>query len=81
MIDTIRKSFEKITYPTLSFVGTDLHSGLARKLDTGEYVSVLLEDHWQTFQEGWEEAIKWLQSKDNPCYTDVISNGGMDPRK
>jgi hypothetical protein len=25
---------------------------LARKLDTGEYVSVLLEDHWQTFQEG-----------------------------
>jgi hypothetical protein len=81
MTDPIRKAFEKITYPTLSFVGTDLHSGLARKLDTGEYVSDALEDHWQTFQEGWEEAIKWLQSKDNPRYTDIVSDGGMDPRK
>jgi hypothetical protein len=39
-----------------------------------------LEDHWQTFQEGWEEAINYVKNRDNPSYTDVVSDGGMDPR-
>jgi hypothetical protein len=72
----IRKAFEEVTYLSLRATG----HGLRRNLK-GEYVSDALEDHWQTFQEGWEEAIKWLQSKDNTCYTDTISDGGMDPRK
>lgn len=81
MIDPVRKAFEETTYPTLQLAGTYTAHGLRRRQDTGEYVSDTLEDHWNTFQEGWEEAVKWLQNKDNPCYTDVISDGGMDPRK
>jgi hypothetical protein len=81
MTDPIRKAFEEVTYPSLQLVGIRTAHGLRRKLDTGEYVSDLLEDHWNSFQEGWEEAIKWLQNKDNSDYTDVISDGGMDPRK
>jgi hypothetical protein len=76
MSDPIRKAFEEVTYLSLRATG----HGLRRNLK-GEYVSDALEDHWQTFQEGWEEAIKWLQSKDNPRYTDIVSDGGMDPRK
>jgi hypothetical protein len=81
MTNPIRKAFEEVTYPTLQLAGTYTAYGLRRKLDTGEYVSDLLEDHWNTFQEGWEEAIKYLQNKNNPCYSDIISDGGMDPRK
>jgi 1,2-phenylacetyl-CoA epoxidase catalytic subunit len=76
MTDQIRKAFEEVTYLTLRATG----HGLRRRPD-GQYVSDTLEDHWQTFQEGWEEAIKYLQSKNNPCYSDIISDGGMDPRK
>jgi len=81
MTDPIRKAFEEVTYPTLQFAGTYTAHALRRRQDTGEYVSDLLEDHWNTFQEGWEEAIKWLQSKDSPGYTDIVSDSGMDPRK
>ena len=62
MTDQIRKAFEKVTYLSLRATG----HGLNRRQDNGQYVSDTLEDHWQTFQEGWEEAIKCLQNKDNP---------------
>jgi hypothetical protein len=39
-----------------------------------------LEDHWQTFQEGWESAIENVKRKNNPNYTDIVSDGGMDSR-
>ena len=39
-----------------------------------------IEDHWQTFQEGWESAIKFLKEKENNNYTDIISTGGYDER-
>lgn len=29
---------------------------------------------------GYHEAIRNLQNKQNSCYTDIISDGGMDPR-
>jgi hypothetical protein len=51
-----------------------------RRKPNGEYVSDSLEDHWQTFQEGWEEAVKYLKNKDNDSYSDIKSTGGMDPR-
>lgn len=70
MGNVIREAFERVTYPTLSVTG----HGLRRRLDTGEYFSVNLEDHWQTFQEGWEEAIKYLKSKDNGQYSDIVSD-------
>lgn len=77
MSNPIREAFERVTYPWL---GGTAH-GLRRRLDTGEYVSDILEDHWQTFQEGWECAIEHLKNKSNPAYTDIVSDGGMDTRK
>lgn len=76
MNDPIRKAFEEVSYLSLRATG----HGLRRNLK-GEYVSDTLEDHWQTFQEGWEEAVKYLKNKNDPGYTDIVSNGGMDPRK
>ncbi len=78
-VDPMRQAFENVTYPTLQYAGTYTAHGLRRK-PNGEYMSDLLEDHWNTFQEGWEEAIRHLKEKDNSCYTDIVSNGGMDPR-
>jgi len=76
MSDPIRQAFEIVCFPNFGVVsGYNLQRN--RK---GEYVDGTVEDHWQTFQEGWEEAIKHLTNKQNPCYTDIVSNGGMDPR-
>lgn len=53
MNERIRQLFESEVYP--SFPG--IAHGLRRK-DNGEYVSDALEDHWQTFQEGFEIAVR-----------------------
>lgn len=63
--DPIRKAFEEVTYLSLRATG----HGLCRNVK-GEYVSDALEDHWQTFQEGWEEAIKYLQERKNSEYSE-----------
>lgn len=76
MKNLIREAFETVTYS--SFGATGGH-GLRRK-PNGAYVSDMLEDHWQTFQEGWEEAIKYLKNKENGEYSDIVSDGGMDMR-
>jgi hypothetical protein len=31
------------------------------RLANGQYRNPVIEDHWQTFQEGWEEGIKWFK--------------------
>ena len=54
MSDPMRDLFENMVYP--SFGVTSGHS--LRRKPNGEYVSDALEDHWQTFQEGWECAIE-----------------------
>lgn len=75
-IDVIREVFEEKVF--LNFVSTA--HGLRRK-PTGEYVSDMLEDHWNTFQEGWEYAIEYLKKKESGTkYSDIASDGGMDPR-
>jgi hypothetical protein len=79
MNDPIREAFETITYSTLNIAGTRTGHGLRRKLN-GEYVSDLLEDHWNTFQEGWECAVEHLKQRNNTQYSDIVSDGGMDPR-
>ena len=79
MNDPMRKAFEEITYSALNIVGSRTGHGLRRK-ENGEYVSDLLEDHWNTFQEGWEAALDMLKQKTNNQYSDIISDGGMDPR-
>jgi hypothetical protein len=78
-VDPMRHAFETITYSSLNIAGSPTAHGLRRKLN-GEYVSDLLEDHWNTFQEGWEAAIDHLKNKTNDSYSDIVSDGGMDPR-
>ena len=73
--DPVRQAFETVCYP--NFPGQS--HGLRRR-PSGEYVSDSLEDHWQTFQEGWEYAIAYVNESDNPQYSGIISDGGMDPR-
>ena len=75
MNNKVREIFENLVFP--NFVSTAY--GLRRK-ENGEYVSDMLEDHWNTFQEGWEYAIEYMKKKDNPQYSDIISDGGMDSR-
>ena len=53
--DPLRRAFESITYSSLNIAGSGTGHGLRRK-PNGEYVSDLLEDHWNTFQEGWDAA-------------------------
>ncbi len=77
--DPMREAFENVTYLSLQCAGSPTAHGLRRK-PNGEYVSDALEDHWQTFQEGWEEAIRHLTAKANASYTDIVSTGGVDPR-
>jgi hypothetical protein len=60
-MESMRKAFEEVTYPTLQLAGTYTAHGLRRRHDTGEYVSDMLEDHWQTFQEGWEAGIEYFK--------------------
>lgn len=40
----------------------------------------LAEHRYNGFIKGWKAAIEHLTSKQNSCYTDIISDGGMDPR-
>lgn len=80
MNDPMREAFENITYTTLSIAGSHTGHGLRRK-ENGEYVSDLLEDHWNTFQEGWEAALEAMKKRTNSQHSDVVSDGGMDPRK
>lgn len=46
---TMRLLFEEKVYPSFSWSKHGL-----RQKKSGEYVSDILEDHWQTFQEGFE---------------------------
>ena len=72
----IRQAFERDCYPNFS---PDSAHGLRRK-ESGEYISDTLEDHWQTFQEGWESAIEHLKNRTSENFSDIVSDGGMDPR-
>lgn len=54
MNDPIREAFERICVPAFK---SDSYGTGARKLN-GEYAMATLEDHWQTFQEGWEAATE-----------------------
>jgi|GEM_PF-1437271 len=77
-VKIIREAFEKTCLPSFS----NLNS---HKKPNGEYVSPILEDHWQTFQEGWEAALEHLLNISVSAYSDTytggpISTGGLDPR-
>ena len=84
MNDIIREAFERET--AQSFVGMDCvydykcGTKSFPRNNKGEYINSVVEDHWQTFQEGWECALEHLKQKTNLLYTDIISDGGMDRR-
>lgn len=75
MKDIIREAFETVCFPNFGL----LNSGLERD-HQGIYYNHTVEDHWQTFQEGWDSAIEYLKNKESVGYKDTISNGGYDPR-
>lgn len=78
MNDIIREAFEQVSAPSFG------HELTFPKNAKGEYVDPKLEDHWQTFQEGWETAVDYfrdyIKQKQNPDYSDIVSTGDMDPR-
>lgn len=51
---------------------------------TGQYANAELEAHWQTFQDGWLAMALYLKNKQpskySDEYTDLVSDGGLDPR-
>ena len=52
MNDRIRELFEENVFPSFALGET------LRRNNKGEYISANLEDHWQTFQEGFELAVE-----------------------
>lgn len=73
-----REFFEKITCPNFGIYE------VTKRKKNGEYLSDIVEDHWQTFQEGWDCAIEYLKNKtvstNSDKYTDIVSNGKNDIR-
>ena len=69
----IRKAFEEVTCANFSM-------SQIPKNRAGEYMNPILTEHWQTFREGWEAAVDFLKNKQNSEYSDIISDGGKDPR-
>jgi len=79
----MRDEFELVT--AQNFCGDDVkYNDRGEKFfprnSKGEYTNPVLEDHWQTFQEGWECAIEYLKMRKNTQYTDIVSDGGIDRR-
>lgn len=51
-MERMRNLFEQITAPNFSIGNLDLSRNAK-----GEYINGVLEDHWQTFQEGAEQML------------------------
>jgi hypothetical protein len=56
----IREYFEKTT---VCCFPEDTYKLIRNEKD--EYINSILEDHWQTFQEGWECAIKFMEEMES----------------
>jgi len=74
-IEIVRQEFERVAVPNF-FIG---EVDLARD-SKGQYIASSLEDHWQTFQEGWGSAVAAIKSRVNLDYSDLVSDSGFDPR-
>jgi hypothetical protein len=91
-MDKVREAFERTTaqsfsMPNFSTEGSYDYAAAKKvwsRAPSGEYMSPALEDHWQTFQEGWEAAIEFLKAKhvsaSSDKYSDIVSTGAKDPR-
>ena len=84
MNDPIREAFEEVCFPSFGSIVDGLNryaSGVdgLNRYASGEYINPTLEDHWNTFQEGWEAALEFLKNKSG-TYSDIMATGGFDPR-
>ena len=80
----IREAFEKVTASTFGVTSKETVARYTSGANAGQYKNPTVEDHWQTFQEGWEEAVNFIKNKETSChsdkYSDTISTGKKDPR-
>ena len=74
MNEHVRAAFEEITAPSFG------HEVSYPRKKNGKYEDPKIEDHWQTFQEGWEAGVEYLKNKYNSQYRDTIGDSGFDPR-
>jgi hypothetical protein len=75
-MNIIRKYFEETAAEHFPYSDVKLIRN-----EDDEYINPTIEDHWQTFQEGWECAILFIKEvNEMNTYTDIKSDGGMDPR-
>lgn len=70
MKDVIREAFERDTVPNF-FAGEHMLEVAKQRFSSGLYMDNAIEDHWNTFQEGWEAAVNFLKKKQNTSYTDI----------
>jgi hypothetical protein len=92
MTDLVREIFETTTAELLGIPNYSkecIYDFKAKKKvwvrkPNGEYLSTVLEDHWQTFQEGWDAALEYLTRADisaqRSCAINAIMNGEKDQR-
>jgi hypothetical protein len=55
--ELMRQEFERISAPNF---GANVGRFAYERNSVGEYFNPTLEDHWQTFQEGWEAAMNQI---------------------
>lgn len=81
MIEIIREAFERETATTFGVTSKETVARYTTGGNKGQYKNPNVEDHWQTFQEGWEAAVKHLKNKKNESFSDIMAvSGDFDPR-
>lgn len=63
----MRQKFEEVVAPSFSKPSKVRHRN-------GEYINPTLEDHWNTFQEGWEECMNNFKIGSPKSWVKVCSN-------
>lgn len=71
-IEDMRKSFEQVTAPSFG------HEFSYPRKSNGEYINPTLEDHWQTFQEGWEACEAQLSIRRTPKATKNVCHNKIN---
>ena len=63
-IEIIREKFEETSIPNFS-IGEQELERFKQRLSNGSYLNPTIGDHWQTFQEGWEECLKYIKEQND----------------
>jgi len=68
-MEIVRQKFEDVTASSFGITGSKLE-----KDRQGCYKEPILEDHWNTFQEGWEECMKHYKISAPDTWVKVCPN-------